>query len=58
MMGPQYLMSAESLEVCLTMWKYQRACINLWSVLMLCMVFEIHFKGLKVIQGAKIGHLV
>ena len=51
-MGPQYLMPAEALEVCLTMLKHQRTCRKLFSVMMHCMVFHIHLKGLKVIQGA------
>jgi hypothetical protein len=33
-MGPQYLMSAEAFEVCLTMLKHQRTCRKLLSVMM------------------------
>jgi hypothetical protein len=33
-MGPQYLMSAEALEVCLTMLKHQRTCRKLLSGMM------------------------
>lgn len=56
--GPQYLMSAEAVEVSLTMRKHHIGCGKLLSVVMHCVVFQIHVKGLKVMQGAKIGHLV